>query len=72
MISGFATPVENMPHWLQIIAEASPLKHFLVIIQGSFSKAMPPVEILENAWPMVVIGTLALSSAAVVVKRKLQ
>ncbi len=72
MISGFATPVENMPHWLQIIAEASPLKHFLVIIQGSFSKAMPPVEILKNAWPLVVIGTLALSSATIVVRRKLQ
>ena len=43
MISGFATPVENMPHWLQIIAQASPLKHFLVIMQGSFVKAMPAV-----------------------------
>ena len=57
MISGFATPVENMPDWLQTVAEGSPLKHFLVIIQGSFSKAMPPIEIWSNAWPMVVDRT---------------
>ena len=56
MISGFATPVENMPHWLQIVAQASPLKHFLVIMQGSFVKAMPPLEVLANAWPMAVIA----------------
>ena len=72
MISGFATPVENMPDWLQLIAQASPLKHFLVIIQGSFSKAMPPAEILSNAWPLVVIGIVTLSAATVIVQRKLQ
>jgi ABC-2 type transport system permease protein len=72
MISGFATPVENMPDWLQTIAEGSPLKHFLVIIQGSFTKAMPPLEIFANAWPMVVIGIITLSLAMVIVKRKLQ
>ncbi len=72
MISGFATPVENMPDWLQTLAEGSPLKHFLVIIQGSFTKAMPPIEIFSNAWPMVVIGIVTLSLAMVIVKRKLQ
>jgi len=72
MISGFATPVENMPSWLQTIAQGSPLKHFLVIIQGSFSKAMPPLEVLSNAWPMVLIGVITLSAAMVIVKRKLQ
>jgi len=72
MISGFATPVENMPDWLQIIAQGSPLKHFLVIIQGSFSKAMPPIEVWSNAWPMMVIGLISLLLAMVIVKRKLQ
>jgi ABC-2 type transport system permease protein len=72
MISGFATPVENMPAWLQAVAEGSPLKHFLVIIQGSFSKAMPPIEIWANAWPMLAIGLVSLALAMVIVKRKLQ
>jgi len=72
LTSGFATPFENMPHWLQTVAQASPLKHFLVIIQGSFAKAMPPSDILSNAWPLVVIAFVTMSSAIVIVKRKLQ
>ncbi len=72
MISGFATPVENMPHWLQIVAQASPLKHFLVIMQGSFVKAMPAADVLANAWPMAVIAAVTASAAIVIVKRKLQ
>jgi ABC-2 type transport system permease protein len=72
MISGFATPVANMPHWLQLIAQASPLKHFLVIIQGGFVKAMPPADMLANAWPMAVIAAVTSLSATVIVKRRLQ
>jgi len=72
MISGFATPVENMPHWLQIVAQASPLKHFLVIAQGSFVKAMPPADVFANAWPLVAIGLVTQSLAMVIVRRKLQ
>ncbi len=72
MISGFATPVENMPDWLQIVAQASPLKHFLVIIQGSFSKGMPAKDVFANAWPMVAIAFVTMSCAIVIVKRRLQ
>jgi ABC-2 type transport system permease protein len=72
LTSGFATPFENMPHWLQIVAQASPLKHFLIIIQGSFAKAMPPADILANAWPLVIIAVVTMSLAIVIVKRKLQ
>lgn len=71
MISGFTTPVENMPDWLQLIARASPLKYYLVIVRGTFLKALPPTEILANAWPMAVIALVTLSSAIVIVKRNL-
>jgi drug efflux transport system permease protein len=72
MISGFTTPIENMPDWLQLIAGASPLKYYLVIVRGTFLKALPPAEILANAWPMAVIALVTLSSAIVIVKRNLQ
>ena len=72
LISGFATPVANMPQWLQVVAQASPLKHFLVIVQGSFVKAMPPLDVLANVWPMAVIAAVTASAATVIVKRKLQ
>ncbi len=71
LISGFATPVENMPDWLQWVAQASPLKYYLVIVQGSFLKALPPEVVLANAWPMAAIALVTLTSAVVLVKRRL-
>jgi len=71
LISGFATPVENMPDWLQVIAEGSPLKYYLIIVRGTFLKALPPADILANVWPMAVIAVVTLSSASVIVRRNL-
>ena len=72
LISGFVTPVENQPEWLQVIAEASPLKHFIIIVQGSFLKAMSPGEIFQNMWPMAVIASVTLTVATLAVRRRLQ
>jgi ABC-2 type transport system permease protein len=72
MISGFATPVENMPRWLQLIAEASPLKYYLIIVRGSFLKGLPAADIFANAWPMALIAVVTLSLAILIVKRNLQ
>ena len=72
LISGFTTPVENMPHWLQVISAASPLKYYLIIVRGTFLKALPPADIFANAWPMAVIALVTLSAAIVIVQRNLQ
>jgi ABC-2 type transport system permease protein len=72
LISGFATPIENMPAFLQVLAEASPFKHFLIIAQGSFLKAMPLAEVAANAWPLALIAVVTLSLALVFVSRRLQ
>lgn len=72
LISGFATPVDNMPLVLRWLAQADPIKHFLIIIQGTFLKAMPASDILANLWPIAVIAVVTLSAATVVVRRNLQ
>jgi ABC-2 type transport system permease protein len=72
LISGFTTPIENMPDWLQLIASASPLQYYLIIVRGTFLKALPPADIFANAWPMALIALVTLSLAIVVVERKLQ
>ncbi len=72
LMSGFATPVENMPIVLQWLAQAIPLKHYLIILQGSFLKALPPSEVFANAWPMAVIAFVTLSAATLFVRGKLQ
>ena len=72
LISGFTTPVENMPQWLQLIAEANPLKHFLIIVQSSFLKEAPVHIIFNNVWPMILIALVTLSMATFLVKGRLQ
>lgn len=72
IMSGFATPVENMPVTLQWLAECIPLKHFLIILQGSFLKALPPSDVFANAWPMAVIAAVTLTLSVLFVRSKLQ
>ena len=60
-LSGYATPIENMPSWLQYLTYANPLRFYLVIVKGVFLKAMPLSIILNNLWPMIVIAVFTLS-----------
>jgi ABC-2 type transport system permease protein len=72
LMSGFATPVENMPVFLQWVSKGIPLKYYLVILQGSFLKSLPPSELFANAWPMAVIAVVTLTSATLFVKGRLE
>ena len=71
LLSGFAAPVQNMPLFLQWVAEAIPLKHFLIILHGCFLKDMPAREIFANAWPMALIAVLTLGLSIHFVRARL-
>lgn len=71
LLSGFATPVENMPLWLQHFTLINPLRHFLVIVNGVFTKDMPADTVLANAWPLVVIAAVTMTAAAWLFRRRL-
>ncbi len=72
ILSGFATPVENMPVALQWVSQLIPLTHFLPILQGSFLKALPADLILAHAWPIMVISLATLTLAGLCVRFRLQ
>src|SRR5271165_2832114 len=38
LLSGYASPVEYMPGWLQVATFINPLKHFIIIVKGIFLK----------------------------------
>jgi ABC-2 type transport system permease protein len=71
LLSGFATPIENMPTWLQPISYTIPLKYMLVISKGIFLKAMPASIVFENMWPMAIIGLFTLLGAGWFFRRRL-
>ncbi len=72
LISGYATPIENMPKLLQIIDRANPLSYFLVIVKGIFLKDMPAYLVFSNTWPMAVIGLFTFCGAGWFFSRRLE
>jgi len=64
LLSGYASPIDNMPGWLQLITYANPARYFLVIVQGQFLKAMPAGPVFHQLWPMAIIACVTLSAAA--------
>jgi ABC-2 type transport system permease protein len=64
LLSGFTSPVDNMPTWLQVVAEVDPLKHFVVIVEGLFLKGMGRADVIANLWPLLVIAGVTLTGSA--------
>lgn len=72
LLSGYATPIENMPTWLQPATFFIPLRYMLVISKGIFLKAMPANIIFHNLWPMMLIALFTLTAAGLLFRRRLQ
>ncbi len=71
MLSGFTSPVQNMPDWLQPVALLNPLTHFLVIVRGVFLRDMPMALVAERIWPMLVMAVFTLTAAGWLFRRRL-
>lgn len=71
LLSGFATPIENMPNWLQYFTYLNPLSYYITIAKGVFLKAMPFSIVLENTWPMAIIAVVNLSFATFFFRRQM-
>jgi ABC-2 type transport system permease protein len=63
LLSGFPSPVENMPDWLQYLDWFNPLRHFIVIVKGVFLKDVGIPVLLHSLWPLLVIASITLSAA---------
>ncbi len=71
LLSGFATPIETMPEFLQLVSHANPLRYFLVAVRGVLLKGMPPGMVLEVLWPLVPIAVVTLALASWLFRRRL-
>ena len=64
LLSGYATPIDNMPGWLQPVAQANPLSHMLAICQGVFLKDLPASLVFAHVWPMLAVAAVTLTMAS--------
>ncbi len=72
LLSGYASPVDNMPGWLQVIAHLNPATYFLRITEGVFLKAMPARDVLDNCWPLALICVGTLSASALLFRSRME
>lgn len=60
ILSGFATPIANMPEFVQMITLIDPLRYFLVVLRRVFLEGAGFGLLLDQFWPMAAIGATTL------------
>jgi len=63
ILSGFATPIANMPDAVQYLTYINPLRYFLIILRGVFLEGDSYNLLFDQYWPMAIIALVALSLA---------
>ncbi len=69
-MSGFATPVENMPTWLIPFTDLVSLKYFLILLKGVFLKDIGFDIAISLIIPMLILGVISLSAATIMFRKK--
>lgn len=70
LLSGFMSPVENMPDWMQVATQINPLRHFLVVAQGVFLKNLPLADVARSTLPLIFIALITLPASAWLLRKK--
>ncbi|MFV0481672.1 MAG: ABC transporter permease [Campylobacteraceae bacterium] len=70
LLSGFATPVENMPSWLQPATDIIPLKHYILLIRGVFLKDITFDMAVPLLVPMAIFGIVSMALATILFKKR--
>jgi ABC-2 type transport system permease protein len=56
--SGFGFPISTMPHWMQLMSYAIPLRYFLIVVRGTYLKGVG----MDILWPqMAAMAGLAFA-----------
>ncbi|MBL0142227.1 MAG: ABC transporter permease [Betaproteobacteria bacterium] len=64
ILSGFATPIANMPEAVQMVTLIDPLRYFLIVLRKVFLEGAGFGLVVDQFWPMALIGAASLSLAS--------
>lgn len=71
LLSGFISPIEDMPLFWQYLTWLNPVRFFMVLTRGIFLKGMGFQDVFVNLIPLIIIAIITLSLAGLTFKRKL-
>jgi ABC-2 type transport system permease protein len=63
LMSGLFTPVRGMPAWVQVVAQANPMLHFLIIVRGVLLKGAGLADLGREFLALTVMGSVVLAAA---------
>lgn len=63
LLSGIASPIENMPQWMQTMTWINPVRHFMFIVKSIFLKDASIGFVITHSLPLVLTGAITLSLA---------
>jgi ABC-2 type transport system permease protein len=70
-LSGFASPIPNMPPLVQKLTLLNPLRYFLIILRKVFLEGAEMSLLWPYYWPMAVIGLISLLLAGRMFRHRL-
>ena len=72
ILSGFATPIANMPELVQDLTYINPMRYFLVIVRGVFLEGDNMPMLWSQYWPLALIAIFSMSAAAWLFRHRMQ
>lgn len=69
VLSGFATPIANMPRAVQYVTLLDPLRYFLIVLRGSFLEGAGAPLLWPQYWPLALIGIVSMVMAGRIFRR---
>jgi len=71
LLSGFATPIENMTMVFQYVTYANPLRYFLIIVRGIFLKGVGITVLWPEVAALFTLGVVILFLSALRFKKRM-
>jgi ABC-2 type transport system permease protein len=71
ILSGYATPIANMPEVIQWLTYFNPLRYLLIIIRGVFLEGDSYALLFNQYWPMAIIGVFSLTVAGWLFRKRM-
>jgi ABC-2 type transport system permease protein len=72
LLSGLATPIEDMPRWIQYLTLINPPRYALHIARDIFLRGATMHDIVGDLVPMTIIGVACLAAAGILFRLRSQ
>ena len=72
MLSGYATPLENMPVFLQRLTVGNPVRWEIIALKGILSRGATTSSVLLNLVPLAIVAAITFAVAVHMFKRRME